>query len=129
MAKKLGLKAGSVARLIGQPDGYFDLFTDFPDNIELVDEKSGQVNFVHFFTKNYHELLEILPALKRQIKQDGIIWVSWPKKASKVATDITEDKIRNFALESGLVDVKICAVDDVWSGLKLVIRLKDRKSM
>ena len=78
-------------------------------------------DFIHFFTKQKDEYLNSLPELKGQIKPNGIIWVSWPKKASKVATDITEDIIRNFALQSGLVDIKVCAVDEVWSGLKLVI--------
>jgi hypothetical protein len=68
----------------------------------------------------------MLPKLTRQIKADGMIWVSWPKKASKVATDVTEDLIRNSALKIGLVDIKVCAVDEVWSGLKLVIPIKDR---
>jgi hypothetical protein len=72
-------------------------------------------------------MLRILPSLRQQITQDGIIWVSWPKKASKVPTDVTEDRIRDLALNTGLVDVKVCAVDEVWSGLKLVIRVKDRK--
>ena len=67
-----------------------------------------------------------MPGLKSRIKPNGIIWVSWPKKASKVPTDITEDVIRNFALQTGLVDIKVCAVDDIWSGLKLVIPVKDR---
>nr|WP_294943137.1 DUF3052 family protein [uncultured Mucilaginibacter sp.] len=127
MAKKLGIKAGFEVRLINQPAHYFDLFTDMPLDIVLIDEAGTTVNFVHFFTREFDELIGLLPTLRQQITQDGIIWVSWPKKASKVVTDVTEDKIRDYALQTGLVDVKVCAVDDVWSGLKLVIRLKDRK--
>ncbi len=126
LAKKLGIKSGFRVRLINQPAHYFELFTDLPPDIVLVDDHSTTVNLVHFFTKEYHQLVTILPVLRQQITQDGIIWVSWPKKASKVTTDITEDKIRDYALQSGLVDVKVCAVDEVWSGLKLVIRVKDR---
>ncbi|MBD1367308.1 DUF3052 family protein [Mucilaginibacter sp. ZT4R22] len=126
LAKKLGIRSGFNVRLINQPGHYFELFTDLPPDIVLVDDHSTSVNLVHFFTKEYQELVAILPVLRQQITQDGIIWVSWPKKASKVATDVTEDKIRDYALHTGLVDVKVCAVDEVWSGLKLVIRLKDR---
>jgi hypothetical protein len=126
LAKKLGIRSGFRVRLINQPAYYFDLFTDLPPDIVLVDDHSTLVNLVHFFTKEYNELSGILPALRQQITQDGIIWVSWPKKASKVTTDITEDKIRDLVLQTGLVDVKVCAVDEIWSGLKLVIRVKDR---
>ena len=126
LAKKLGIRSGFCICLINQPAHYFELFTDLPPDIILVDEHSATVNLVHFFTKEYQELVDILPVLRQQITQDGIIWVSWPKKASKVITDVTEDKIRDYALQSGLVDVKVCAVDEVWSGLKLVIRVKDR---
>ena len=126
LAKKLGIRSGFFICLINQPAHYFELFTDLPPDIILVDEHSATVNLVHFFTKEYQELVDILPVLRQQITQDGIIWVSWPKKASKVITDVTEDKIRDYALQNGLVDVKVCAVDEVWSGLKLVIRVKDR---
>jgi hypothetical protein len=81
---------------------------------------------VHFFTKKEDEFIKTLPLLKDQIKPNGIIWVSWPKKASKVLTAITEDTIRNYAIKIGLVDIKVCAVDEIWSGLKLVIPVKDR---
>lgn len=83
-------------------------------------------HFIHFFSSSYNELLEILADLKGQLFQNGMIWVSWPKKSSGVLTDITENKIRDHALAIGLVDVKVCSVDDTWSGLKLVIPVKDR---
>jgi len=126
LAKKLGIKPGFRVKLINPPAHYFDLFTDLPPDILMLDDSATAVDLIHFFTKENNELIELLPALKQQITQDGIIWVSWPKKASKVVTDVTEDKIRNYALEIGLVDVKVCAVDEVWSGLKLVFRLRDR---
>jgi hypothetical protein len=124
LAKKLGIKPGFKVLLIGEPDYYLNLFTDMPDNIYLNGHKP--VNFIHFFARSNAELLLQLPILKQQIMQDGMIWVSWPKKASKIITDVTEDKIRNYALTIGLVDIKVCAVDEVWSALKLVIPVKHR---
>ncbi|AMR33348.1 hypothetical protein A0256_18935 [Mucilaginibacter sp. PAMC 26640] len=126
MAKKLGIKQGFIIRLINKPDYYFDLFTDLPADLTAADEIAVGVDFVHFFTKSQSDLIKTLPVLKGQIKKNGIIWVSWPKKASKVATDVRDDIIRNYALQLGLVDIKVCAVDEVWSGLKLVIPLADR---
>jgi hypothetical protein len=127
LAKKLGIKSGFNIRLINAPEHYLSLFTDLPTDICFVDEPGSKLNLIHFFTKSYDELSEKLPVLKEQITQNGIIWISWPKKVSKIATDITEDKIRDLALETELVDVKVCAVDEIWSGLKLVIRVKDRR--
>jgi hypothetical protein len=127
LAKKLGIKSGFNIRLINAPEHYLSLFTDLPTDICFIDQPGSKLNLIHFFTKSYDELSEMLPVLKEQITQNGIIWISWPKKASKIVTDITEDRIRNLALETELVDVKVCAVDETWSGLKLVIRLKDRK--
>jgi hypothetical protein len=102
------------------------LFTDLPGNLDIADEISTGHDMIHLFVKDRQDYLNRLPLLKDQIKQNGMIWISWPKKASKIVTDITEDVIRDEALKNGLVDVKVCAVDEVWSGLKLVIRLKDR---
>jgi len=127
LAKKLGIKSKACVRLINAPGHYMQLFTDMPADVYFTGDEEVKKDVIHLFTKEHNELLDLLPTLKEQIKPDGMIWVSWPKKASKVATDITEDKIRNFALGIGLVDVKVCAVDEVWSGLKLVIPVKDRK--
>ena len=126
LEKKLGLKPGFVIRLLNTPDYYFDLFTQFPEILMPEEDPIVKKDFVHFFTKESRELQQVLPELKKEIKQNGMIWVSWPKKASKVPTDITEDTIRDLALTIGLVDVKVCAADQVWSGLKLVIPVKDR---
>jgi len=126
LAKKLGIKDGFYTRLINAPEYYMDLFTDLPANLYFEDKKGYKADFIHFFTKSRDEYMHLLPELKDQIKPNGIIWVSWPKKASKIVTDITEDTIRNFAIKSGLVDIKVCAVDEIWSGLKLVIPVKDR---
>ena len=126
LAKKLGIKAGFTMKLVNAPPYYFDLFTDLPGNISQPEDPAIEKDFIHIFTKSEEEYIRALPALKRELKANGMIWVSWPKKASKVVTDITEDKIRNFAIETGLVDIKVCAVDETWSGLKLVIPVKDR---
>ena len=127
LAKKLGIKDGFRIRIVNQPAGYFDLFTDLPLDIEILEEKKTRKNLVHYFTKQFRELQRDIIALRNEIETDGMIWISWPKKASKVPTDITEDLIRNLALSNGLVDIKVCAVDEIWSGLKLVIPVKDRK--
>lgn len=125
LAKKLGIKEGFKISLINQPEYYFNLFTDFPENVEIIANKS-KANLIHYFVKEEKQLLKDILYLKKQIVQNGTIWVSWPKKASKVITDITEDRIRNIAIENGLVDIKVCAVDAIWSGLKLVIPVKER---
>jgi len=126
LAKKLGIKPGFYIRLVNAPGYYFSLFTDLPGDIHVVEDEVPGLDFIHFFTKSEEEYVNKLPALKKLLKQDAMIWASWPKKSSKIATDITEDKIRNFAIKIGLVDIKVCAVDETWSGLKLVIPVKDR---
>ncbi len=126
LAKKLGIKSGSRIGLINPPGNYFDLFTDLPPDITVINDVSIKKDLIHFFTKSEKEFTVMLPGLKTQIIPNGIIWVSWPKKASKVVTDLTEDLIRDYAISNGLVDVKVCAMDEVWSALKLVIPLKHR---
>lgn len=126
LAKKLGIKSGFKIRLINQPDYYFNLFTDLPTDIKVLTDKKIKKNFIHLFAKTLNEFEKHIYELKNEIEPDGIIWVSWYKKSAKIPTDVTEDKIRNTALSIGLVDIKVCAVDEVWSGLKLVIPVKDR---
>ena len=126
LEKKLGIKENFRIRLIHAPENYFDFFAEWPENIEISDDPRKKKDLIHFFTKEFSEYHALLPLLKEEIEQNGMIWVSWPKKSSKVATDITEDKIRNYALQTGLVDIKVCAVAEIWSGLKLVIPVKDR---
>lgn len=128
LAKKLGLKDGFKIRLINQPKNYFDLFEDFPENVLIENSNTSKKNLVHYFTKQASALAKDIEALRNEIEPNGMIWISWPKKTSKVPTDITEDVIRHLALANGLVDIKVCAVDEIWSGLKLVIPVKDRKA-
>ena len=128
LAQKLGLKDGSRALFIDLPASLADLATSraFVESTRITVDQLGDVapgyNFVHLFTAARSVLEALAQPLMNLIARDGTIWVSWPKKAAKVATDITEDVIRDVVLPIGLVDVKVCAVDETWSGLKLVIR-------
>jgi hypothetical protein len=126
LAKKLGIKSGYRIKLLHEPSHYTELFSDFPNNV-TVNPKSAKYNFIHAFFSEKKLFEKELPKLKKQMEEDGMIWISWPKKSSGVETDLSENLIRETALAAGLVDVKICAVDEIWSGLKLVKRLKDRK--
>lgn len=124
--KKLGFKESFNIRTIATPANYAELLKGMPEGVSFDMDNSTERDLIHFFTKDARELSETLPQLRKEIKQNGMIWVSWPKRASKVPTDVNEDLIRDLALKIGLVDVKVCAVDQIWSGLKLVIPVKDR---
>ena len=126
LVKKLGIKENFLIKIIHQPGNYFDLLIGLPGGIKNVNDKHVKKDFIHYFTKESKQLFKDIPDLKNEIKPDGMIWISWPKKAAKMQTDITEDVIRDLALKNGLVDVKVCAVDEIWSGLKLVIPVKER---
>jgi hypothetical protein len=128
LGKKLGIKEGLTIKLVNQPENYFDLFEDFPENITIENNKKVKKDLIHYFTKNASELMKNILPLRNEIEENGMIWISWPKKASKVPTDITEDVVRDLAFKNGLVDIKVCAVDEIWSGLKLVIPVKNRKA-
>ncbi len=120
LAKKLGIEPGSTIFVEDVPD-------DYPSSNAIVARSlSKNVDIVHIFTMNAAELSKKLRRYRGAIRDDAAVWVSWPKKSSKVPTDITEDVIRAIALPMGFVDIKVCAVDDIWSGLKLVIRREQR---
>jgi hypothetical protein len=127
LAKKLGIKAGYKIFLAGAPEHYPKLVAPLPDGVRFVARAGGDTDIVHVFATRKALLAKALRAALAKLKPDGAIWVSWPKKSSKQPTDIIEDTIREIALPLGLVDIKVCAVDDVWSGLKLVIRKENRK--
>ena len=127
LVKKLGFKPGFRVRISNAPPDYEDLVSPGPEDVRISTAIRKDVDLWHFFTRSESELRTALPRMKECIRQDGMIWVSWPKKSSGVSTDVTEDTIRKHALPLGLVDVKVCAVDDVWSGLKLVIRKELRQ--
>ncbi|HSX60098.1 MAG TPA: DUF3052 domain-containing protein [Tahibacter sp.] len=125
LSKKLGLKAGLRVVLRGAPEDYATL-TAFDLTSCDVRTRAGAFDFAHAFVRSRTELDAALAALDPHLDDRGMIWISWPKKASKIATDLTEDGIRELALPRGLVDVKVCAVDATWSGLKLVRRVEKR---
>ena len=125
--KKLGFKSGMRVAVVHPPDDYWDLLPGRPEDVEICDPSADQLDLVHAFFTSRAELGRTLPALMERTTQAGMIWISWPKKASKVPTDVTEDVVRAEALPLGLVDVKVCAVDEVWSGLKLVLRKSERR--
>lgn len=122
LAKKLGFKPGQRVALLGAPAGYRKLLGPLPEGVVFGEKPENSCDIVHLFTKSKAELGKVLAACRKTLGPDAAIWVSWPKKASKVATDITEDTIRELALPLGFVDIKVCAVDETWSGLKLVLR-------
>jgi hypothetical protein len=127
LARKLGIKAGTILHPVHAPGEYLALLEPLPENVTVVENVAGELDLVHLFSKKRSELLELLTRYRRKIKQNGAIWVSWPKKASGIPSELTEDTVREVALPLGLVDIKVCAVDATWSGLKLVIRKVNRK--
>jgi hypothetical protein len=122
LAKKLGIKPGQRLSAPGAPSNYKKLLAPLPDGVDITARVSKTTELVHLFTRSKAELAKNLEAWLKVLPPDAAIWISWPKKTSKVPTDITEDTIRAVALPMGLVDVKVCAVDETWSGLKLVLR-------
>jgi hypothetical protein len=128
LAKKLGLSEGATVCPIQAPTHYRKLLEPVPPAVRFRREVGPEVDVVHLFVTQRSDLEERLSGLLLAIRADAAIWISWPKKAAKVATDVTEDVVREVALPLGLVDIKVCAVDETWSGLKLVIRKSMRTS-
>jgi hypothetical protein len=126
LAKKLGLKGPMTVVTIGAPADYATWLGELPEGVMLTTRAKKPVAAAHVFATRRAKLAKSLATLRKTLEPAGFVWVSWPKKASKVPTDITEDTIREIALPMGFVDVKVCAVTDVWSGLKLVIRKSER---
>ena len=127
LLKKLGLKPGSRVYVYQAPKDYFSWLSPLPEGVKIMDKLSGAMDFVHLFVRDRKAFEKEFARARKVLTDDGMLWVSWPKKSSKVDTDLDENIIRDYGLEQGLVDVKVCAVDEVWSGLKFVVRLKDRK--
>lgn len=122
LPKKLGLKAPMRVVAVDAPAPYGSIVGALPDGVVLKDRVDRETDLVHVFVTSRAALGTHLTRLRRTLGDDAAIWVSWPKKASKVATDVTEDTIRELCLPLGLVDVKVCAVSEIWSGLRLVVR-------
>lgn len=122
LAKKLGIHEGHAVVTKYAPSDYAQLVGPIPGGVKFGNRVSKSTDLVHIFTSKRSVLEKELVTLRRAINPNGVVWVSWPKKASKVPTDVTEDVIRDVCLPLGFVDVKVCAVSEIWSGLKLVIR-------
>lgn len=121
LAEKLGIRAGMRVALVNAPEGY-----PLPEGIVLVELPAEALDFIHVFATSRAELDAVFPILKASLASAGMLWVSWYKKSAKILTDLDENIIREMGLAGGLVDVKVAAVDERWSGLKFVYRLKDR---
>jgi hypothetical protein len=126
LAQKLGIKTGQKVVAIGTPAGYSKLLAPLPDAVSFARKATAGAGFVHLFISERKALEKELKRLRKLLADTGVLWVSWPKKSSGVATDVTEDVIRAVALPLGFVDVKVCAVDETWSGLKLMVRRENR---
>jgi hypothetical protein len=121
---KLGIKPGARLKFVSEPKGFATLLGDLPQGSRFA--TSGALDFAILFSRARSDLVKGFSRLRDRLEANGMLWVAWPKKTSGVETDLTEGIVRTFGLESGLVDVKVCAIDDTWSGLKFVRRLKDR---
>ncbi len=126
LVEKLGIRPGDKIAIIGAPAGYRKTLGPLPPDVRNPGPNTTNLDFVQLFVRDRKALVDQLRDLRKHIKPTGMIWVSWPKQASGVPSDLTEDVIRTVAIETGLVDVKVAAIDETWSGLKLVIRVKDR---
>lgn len=127
LADKLDIKPGATVILLGGLPGYAKLVSPLPAGASIVTRLSADAKFIHQFVRLRIELEAAIPRADRALADDGVLWVSWPKKAARLGSDVTEDVVREVALPLGLVDVKACAVDEVWSGLKLVRRKEHRR--
>lgn len=126
LARKLGIKPGMRVWIAAAPDGFRDWLAPLPEGVAFDGRAGAHTDLAHVFVTERADLLGRLRRLREVLRPDAGLWISWPKKASKVPTSITEDVIRELALPLGWVDVKVCAVSDVWSGLKLVVRAELR---
>ena len=127
LVKKLGVKQGFRIKTKNAPANYREMLEPLLEDVVISPRLRAPVDCRHIFSKSRKELRAQLSVSIKEIRQDGMIWVSWPKKSSGVPSEITEDVVRELALPLGLVDVKVCAIDETWSGLKLVIRKENRR--
>jgi hypothetical protein len=127
LVEKLGVKPGMTFVVLGAPAGYDKTLDELPHGARLQARLRGPLKFIQFFTKQSKELESRFAALKRALAPDGALWISWPKGTAKVSTDLSDGVVREIGLRHGLVDIKVCAVDETWSGLKFVYRVKDRQ--
>lgn len=126
LAKKLGIKEKFRVSLVGAPDGFRNELGELPPGVSFVTSVQSQLDLILFFAKTRSELMRNFSRLAAKLAPAGMLWIAWPKKASGVPTDLADYHVRQIGLDAGLVDTKVCAVNEVWSGLKFVIRVKDR---
>jgi hypothetical protein len=127
LAKKLGFKAGFRVGMVNPPKGFQKELGSLPDGVRVsVARLPKPLDLILFFAGSQRELQRDFLKLSRKLEKNGMLWIAWPKKASGVATDLSDNSVRQIGLEAGLVDVKVCAINDIWSGLKFVYRLEDR---
>ena len=129
LPKKLGIKEGSRIALINAPKGFEAELGELPDNVEFIKRPTKSLDIILFFVLTERALARDFAKLAAKITANGMMWIAWPKKSSGVVTDLSEQRVREIGLNAGLVDVKVCAIDETWSGLKFVYRLKDRSSL
>jgi hypothetical protein len=128
LPKKLGIREGARLALVRAPQGFEHTLGNLPPGVLVHEQARGRLDVIVFFATRRRELERRFPAFARALVPDGGLWVSWPKRTSGVATDVTENVAREVGLAAGLVDNKVCAIDDTWSGLRFVYRLEDRPS-
>lgn len=126
LVKKLGIKEGSKLAFLGAPDDFAEHLGKLPANVQMLTRPTKGMDFVLLFTKSAEMLKKEFPKLAKTLAPNGMLWISWPKKASGVSTDLSDNNVRQIGLVAGLVDVKVCAVTEIWSGLKFVYRVEDR---
>lgn len=127
LAKKLGIKEAFQVAIIGAPPGFRGELVGLPDGVKFVASTATSLDLILFFVKSQRDLIERFPLLASRLAPAGMLWIAWPKKASGEKTDLSDNSVRQIGLDAGLVDVKVCAVNETWSGLKFVIRVKDRR--
>jgi hypothetical protein len=125
--KKLGIKEGMRVIHLHSPQNYSQLLGKLPRRTILEDRLHENASFIHYFAKNKNILSADFPKLKKALHPNGALWISWPKRASKITTNLNDNVVREIGLRGVLVDIRVVAVDEIWSGLKFVFRLKDRK--
>lgn len=122
LSKKLGIKEGTRLYVCGEPDSYRELLAPLPAGVTFSRSASARTDIAHIFVSRERGMRKQLVALRAKLKASAPVWVSWPKKSSGVRTDVTEDTVRAVALPLGFVDIKVCAINEIWSGLKLIVR-------
>jgi len=129
LPKKLGIKEGCRIALVNAPQDFESELGELPDHVQFIKGPAKSLDIILFFVLNERALVRDFAKLAGRLTANGMLWIAWPKKSSGVTTDLTEQRVQQIGLDAGLVDVKVCAIDETWSGLKFVYRLKDRSAL